>query len=120
MEKITTYHLSDNVCDLEKAIQRVMILISTGVIQTENLPIHIRGYEQSEPVIHLGDESIGNIKEVNAQVEKELIKETLKKYNNNRTLTAEHLQLSRNTLFKNETLQIRQLNKKNISLLIGR
>lgn len=40
-----------------------------------------------------------SIKEINAQVEKEIILEALKKHNYNRTLTAEALQISRKTLF---------------------
>ena len=99
MEKITQYEWPGNVRDLENAIQSAMILASSDVIQTDNLPIRIRGYEQSEPPIRIVSESAGNIKEINAQAEKELIQDTLLKYNNNRTLTADHLQISRKTLF---------------------
>jgi DNA-binding NtrC family response regulator len=75
-----------------------MILSSTPIIQTENLPIRIRGYEQTDPLI-LQDTDMNPIKEANSHAEKELIRETLVKCNNNRTLTAETLQISRKTLF---------------------
>ena len=99
MEKITDYHWPGNVRDLENAILSAMILASSDVIQTDNLPIRIRGYEPYEPPIRIASENAGNIKELNAQTEKELIQETLQKFNNNRTLTADHLQISRKTLF---------------------
>jgi DNA-binding NtrC family response regulator len=99
MKKITDYSWPGNVRDLENAIQSAMILASSDIIQTDNLPIRIRGYEQAEPPIRIAPESVGCIKEANALTEKELIQDTLQKFNNNRTLTADHLQISRKTLF---------------------
>jgi DNA-binding NtrC family response regulator len=98
MQKIEAYDWPGNVRDLENAIQSAMILASTDVIQTENLPIRLRGYEHIDPIIN-SDSDANNIKEINAQVEKELILEMLIKYNYNRTLTAEALHISRKTLF---------------------
>ena len=98
MEKIEGYDWPGNVRDLENAIQSAMILASTDVIQTENLPIRIRGYEQIDPLMHLDADS-HHIREINAQVEKELILDTLMKNNYNRTSTAEALHISRKTLF---------------------
>jgi DNA-binding NtrC family response regulator len=91
MEKIASYDWPGNVRDLENAIQSAMILTSGGVIQTEHLPFRVKGYEQTE--------TANSIKEINAQAEKDLILETLKKHNYNRTLTAEALNISRKTLF---------------------
>ena len=98
MEKILAHAWRGNVRDLENAIQSAMILASTDVIQTNNLPARIQGYESTEPVKQLDPET-GALKEISAQSEKELIIETLKKCNNNRNLTAEALHISRKTLF---------------------
>ncbi|MDR3141731.1 MAG: sigma-54 dependent transcriptional regulator [Tannerellaceae bacterium] len=98
MEKIASYHWPGNVRDLENAIQSAMILAPGGTIQTEHLPLRVKGCEQAEsPSLPAGE--AGSIKEANAQAEKDLILETLKKYNYNRTLTAEALNVSRKTLF---------------------
>ncbi len=98
IDKINAYDWPGNVRDLENAIQSAMILTPGEVIQTEHLPLRIKGYEQIEIIASTENEK-GGIKEINAQVEKELILETLKKHNFNRTLTAEALNISRKTLF---------------------
>ena len=95
---LTSYDWPGNVCDLENAIQSSMILCTGGVIRPEHLPDRIKGYELAEAQTVSG--SSGNsIREINAQMEKELIIEALKKHNFNRTLTAEALNISRKTLF---------------------
>ena len=98
MEKIKAYNWPGNVRDLENAIQSAMILSSTDIIQVENLPVRVRGYEQVDPILH-SDTETNPVKEVNIQAEKELIINTLAKCSYNRTLTAETLQISRKTLF---------------------
>ncbi|MDR0796404.1 MAG: sigma-54 dependent transcriptional regulator [Tannerella sp.] len=97
MEKIEAYDWPGNVRDLENALQSAMILASTDVIQTGNLPIRLRGYDHLEPIIHPGSDTHCN--ENNIKEEREWILETLVKHNYNRTLTAEALQVSRKTLF---------------------
>lgn len=95
---LTSYDWPGNVRDLENAIQSSMILCTGGVIRPEHLPDRIKGYELAEAQTVSG--SSGNsIREINAQMEKELITEALKKHNFNRTLTAEALNISRKTLF---------------------
>ncbi|WP_075558042.1 MULTISPECIES: sigma-54 dependent transcriptional regulator [Parabacteroides] len=95
---LSAYDWPGNVRDLENAIQSSMILCTGGVIRPEHLPDRIKGYELAEAQTVTG--SGGNsIREVNAQMEKELIIEALKKHNFNRTLTAEALNISRKTLF---------------------
>lgn len=95
---LTSYDWPGNVRDLENAIQSSMILCTGGVIRPEHLPDRIKGYELAEAQTVSG--SSGNsIREINAQMEKELIIEALKKHNFNRTLTAEALNISRKTLF---------------------
>ena len=97
MNKILSYEWPGNVRDLENAMQSAMILATNGIIQTEHLPLRVKGYEQTE--WSASEKEREGIKEINAQVEKEIILEALKKHNYNRTLTAESLQISRKTLF---------------------
>lgn len=97
MDKLCAYDWPGNIRDLENAIQSAMILCLDGVIDVPQLPVRIKGYEQTDVSITLGDNN--DIREVNAQVERELIQETLKKFGGNRTLTAEALNISRKTLF---------------------
>lgn len=92
---LTSYDWPGNVRDLENAIQSSMILCTGGVIRPEHLPDRIKGYELAEAQTVSGN----SIREINAQMEKELIIEALKKHNFNRTLTAEALNISRKTLF---------------------
>jgi len=98
IEKIMAYDWPGNVRDLENAIQSAMILAPDDVIQTEQLPIRVRGYEQIDTSAVIEPEN-SSIRDINAQVEKEIIHEALKKHNYNRTLTAEALNISRKTLF---------------------
>ena len=95
---LTSYDWPGNVRDLENAIQSSMILCTGGVIRPEHLPDRIKGYELAEAQTVSGN-SGNSIREINAQMEKELIIEALKKHNFNRTLTAEALNISRKTLF---------------------
>lgn len=87
-----------NVRDLENAIQSAMILCTASIIRPEHLPDRVKGYDQAEVLTLTKDEGSG-IREMNAQMEKELILEALKKNNYNRTLTANLLNISRKTLF---------------------
>jgi len=98
MEKINSYGWPGNVRDLENAIQSAMILTPDGIIQTEHLPLRVKGYEQVDTTAVIETEN-NSIRDINAQVEKEIILEALKKHNYNRTLTAEALNISRKTLF---------------------
>lgn len=95
---LAAYDWPGNVRDLENAVQSAMILCTDGTIRPEHLPDRIKGYDLAEQQTVTGNCS-GSIREINAQVEKELICEALKKHNYNRTLTAEALNISRKTLF---------------------
>lgn len=98
VELLSSYDWPGNVRDLENAIQSAMILCTGGMIRPEHLPDRIKGYELAEAQAVAGSSS-GNIREINAQMEKELIVEALRKHNFNRTQTAEALNISRKTLF---------------------
>lgn len=94
MDKLCAYDWPGNIRDLENALQSAMILCMDGIIDVSLLPARIKGYEADLPIVESND-----IREVNAQVEKELIQDTLTKFAGNRTLTAEALNISRKTLF---------------------
>jgi DNA-binding NtrC family response regulator len=98
MKEIMNYAWPGNVRDLENAIQSAMILTPDGLIQTEHLPLRIRGYDLADTtaIVEPGNSSI---REINAQMEKEIILEALKQHSYNRTLAAETLNISRKTLF---------------------
>ena len=98
MDYIQEYDWPGNVRDLENAVQSAMILSSGGFIDSEQLPLRVKGYPQGIPLT-INDMAENGFKEVNAQVERELIAEALKKNNYNRTLTASALNISRKTLF---------------------
>ena len=98
MDYIQTYDWPGNIRDLENAIQSAMILSPDGIIRSEHLPIRVKGYTQGT-LLSANETAENGIKEVNAQVERELILEALKKNNYNRTLTASALNISRKTLF---------------------
>jgi DNA-binding NtrC family response regulator len=94
------YEWPGNIRDLENAVQSAMILAQNGVIDTDQLPMRIKGYTQSVAGADLSYGAETNIiKKTNSAIEKNLIKETLVRYDYNRTLTAEALHISRKTLF---------------------
>jgi DNA-binding NtrC family response regulator len=100
VNKLTQYDWPGNIRDLENAIQSAMILSQNGVIDVEQLPMRVKGYPMSVEAELLSDEEETNvIRKTNAAVEKRLLEETLKRYDYNRTLTAEALHISRKTLF---------------------
>ena len=95
INQLKRYDWPGNIRDLENAVQSAMILAQDGLIGTDHLPLRVKGYPSStEPIT-----ATSKIKEANAQAEKKLIEETLAHYDNNRTLTAEALNISRKTLF---------------------
>ena len=98
MNYIQEYDWPGNVRDLENAVQSAMILSPNGIICPEQLPLRVKGYPQGV-AFTVNDTTENGFKEVNAQVERELISEALKKNNFNRTLTASALNISRKTLF---------------------
>ena len=98
MDYIEAYEWPGNIRDLENAIQSAMILSPDGIIRPEQLPFRVKGYPHEVALTPAGMPENG-IKEVNAQVERELISEALKKNSYNRTLTASALNISRKTLF---------------------
>ncbi|MDR1170506.1 MAG: sigma-54-dependent Fis family transcriptional regulator, partial [Prevotellaceae bacterium] len=70
-----------------------------GVIDADQLPMRIKGYPQSIEAELLEETEPNIIKKTNSAIEKNLIEDTLKRYDYNRTLTADALHISRKTLF---------------------
>jgi DNA-binding NtrC family response regulator len=99
VNKLMQYEWPGNIRDLENAVQSAMILSQNGVIDTDHLPMRIKGYPQSIEAELLDETGQNIIKKTNSATEKKIIEETLKRYNYNRTLTAEVLNISRKTLF---------------------
>jgi DNA-binding NtrC family response regulator len=97
--KLTQYEWPGNIRDLENAVQSAMILTQRGVIDVDQLPMRVRGYPMSVEAELLEENETNIIRKANSTVEKNLIEETLKRYDYNRTLTAEALNISRKTLF---------------------
>jgi DNA-binding NtrC family response regulator len=96
--KLTQYEWPGNIRDLENAVQSAMILTQRGIIDIDQLPMRVRGFPMSIEA-ELLEEDETSIRKANSTAEKNLIKETLKCYDYNRTLTAEALNISRKTLF---------------------
>ena len=94
------YDWPGNVRNLENAIQNAMILAQDDVILREHLPLRIRGYPEVSQETNIEEIGLENyVKQLTAKLEKECIITTMRKYNNNRTSSAEALQISRKTLF---------------------
>ena len=94
------YRWLGNVRDMENAVQSAMILSRDNVLRFEDLPLRLRGYpeipdEQKEEEGGLD----AYMSRIGSKIEKDFIVRTLEKYDNNRTQTAEALQISRKTLF---------------------
>ncbi|MDR1055198.1 MAG: sigma-54 dependent transcriptional regulator [Prevotellaceae bacterium] len=99
VDLLKEYDWPGNIRDLENAIQSAMILSQTGQIIADHLPMRIKVYPRIESIL-LDTESDNNkIRDASEHVEKELIVDTLMRYNYNRTLAAEALNISRKTLF---------------------
>jgi DNA-binding NtrC family response regulator len=99
INKLMQYEWPGNIRDLENAVQSAMILSQNGIIDVDQLPMRVRGYPMSVEAELLDDDDTNVIRRANSTVEKNLIEETLKRCNYNRTLTAEALNISRKTLF---------------------
>jgi DNA-binding NtrC family response regulator len=98
VNKLMLYEWPGNIRDLENAIQSAMILSQNDIIDVDQLPMRIKGYPMSPEALLMNDAG-STIRETNSAVEKNLIEETLKRCNYNRTVTAETLNVSRKTLF---------------------
>jgi DNA-binding NtrC family response regulator len=99
INKLTQYEWPGNIRDLENAVQSAMILSQNGIIDVDQLPMRVKGYPMSIESELLDENETNIIRKTHSATEKHLIKETLKRYDYNRTLTAQALNISRKTLF---------------------
>ena len=100
MSYLRDYNWPGNVRDLENAVQSAMIVAQDEVIQSENLPLRIRGYPELTDETDFKKNGLEEYtKQLSMKIEKELIIKTLEKCHNNRTNTANILKISRKTLF---------------------
>jgi len=100
MSNLQDYNWPGNVRDLENAVQSAMIVAQDEIIQSENLPLRIRGYPELTDETDLKKTGLEEYtKQLSMKIEKELILKTLEECHNNRTNTANLLKISRKTLF---------------------
>jgi DNA-binding NtrC family response regulator len=99
INKLTQYEWPGNIRDLENAVQSAMILSQNSLIDVDQLPMRVKGYPMSIEAELLNENETNIIRKAHSTAEKHLILETLKRYDYNRTLTAQALNISRKTLF---------------------
>ncbi len=97
---LSVYDWPGNVRELENALCSAMIMCEGGVVQIGDLPPRIRGEEESRASRDLSRLSLSEaVKEATEKLEKMMILSRLAEMHGNRTATAEHLGISRKTLF---------------------
>jgi DNA-binding NtrC family response regulator len=99
VERLANYEWPGNIRDLENAVQSAMILARNRVIEADHLPMRVKGYPSTIETVLMSQSEANKIKEAGAKTEKILIEETLKRFEYNRNLTSEALNISRKTLF---------------------
>ncbi len=89
------YHWPGNVRELQSVVESMVILAPGNTLEKENIPYEIKqGGAETEPEVQIpSDMTLSDI-------EKQVILETLEKFNGNRTKTAEALGIGRRTLIR--------------------
>jgi DNA-binding NtrC family response regulator len=102
MEALVKHHWPGNVRELKNYIERAVILSKKPKLCLEDFPKFNR--VSGTPSAHFpGKKPIDSLFEDKyslQEVERELIRTTLEKYDGNKSLTAQHLGISRKTLYK--------------------
>lgn len=98
--KLSNYYWHGNIRELFNVIKRAVLLCNDQLIQLENLPIEIVENEVSNQ----GEENLpsaktNNLKLASEIAEKQIIIDTLKKLDYNKTKVAEALKIDRKTLY---------------------
>ncbi|HUU27300.1 MAG TPA: sigma-54 dependent transcriptional regulator [archaeon] len=100
MDYLQNYSWPGNVRDLENAVQSAMIHSQSDVVSVEDLPLRIYGYSEVYDKMDLEAAGLEEyVKRLTTKIEKDLIKKTMTKCGNNRSLAAKELQISRKTLY---------------------
>ncbi len=102
LNKLRTYYWHGNLRELKNVIKRGVLLTQGHVFSTKNLPPEISNSVSSvnSPVeVYFNDAMPGSLKDVAEQAERKAILTVLQKTNNNKTKTAELLNVDRKTLY---------------------
>jgi transcriptional regulator with PAS, ATPase and Fis domain len=102
MEALVKHHWPGNVRELKNYIERAVILSKKSKLCLEDFPKFLPSgnaamdhFPGKPPIIRLFEDKYSL-----QRVEKELIQATLEQYDGNKSLTAQHLGISRKTLYK--------------------
>jgi len=92
-EALETYHWPGNVRQLRNAIESAIVINRTNVLDAGSLSVTIRPRERPPQPVFVSPANM-----TLAEIEREVLQQTLAHNNANRTLTAEQLGLSRRTI----------------------
>lgn len=102
MEALVAHHWPGNIRELKNYVERAVILSKTSKLSMEDFPSFVipkntaaGHFPDSKPILRLFEDKYSLQK-----VERELVRTTLEKYDGNKSLTAQHLGISRKTLYK--------------------
>ncbi len=108
LDKLMAYHWPGNVRELENVIERATIISHSSIIAPDD--VLTDNYKATTDFLNKNDAIVtseeGQIKPL-AEIEKEMILQTLRKFNNNRTKSAEVLGISIRTL-RNKLAEYRE------------
>jgi DNA-binding NtrC family response regulator len=90
IEQLSKYHWPGNIRELQHAIERAVILCTEPELTSKNFQLHTKHefYERENESLNL------------SQVEKDVIRQALKKCNGNLTKASEELGIGRTTLYR--------------------
>ena len=94
LQHLIAYHWPGNVRQLENVMERLVVLSTTEIISTEDLPPELTAPPRPAPFwLDLPDQGISL-----EALERDLIRRALEKFNGNQTQAARYLDISRRTL----------------------
>lgn len=96
IQLLTTYEFPGNIRQLENIVERLIVLSDNATIEYDL----VRSMIENEPQLKKTVEAQQPASTSLPEAEKELIARTLIRFNNNKTLTAKELQISKSTLWR--------------------
>lgn len=96
IQLLTTYEFPGNIRQLENIVERLIVLSDNATIEYDL----VRSMIENEPQLKKTVEAPQPASTSLPEAEKELIARTLIRFNNNKTLTAKELQISKSTLWR--------------------
>lgn len=97
MRLLHEYHWPGNVRELENTLERAVIMCDDDELGVEDVGINFSGSMTDDEQVYKNPEDLKSKIEI---LEKEYIQEKLKRYNNDKELTASHLNISVATLYR--------------------